>query len=152
MTSTMTMPMDSSLGSLSSPRRSKAASEISRTYKNARDLFLQRRLAEAFNSLKPLVTEESSDETSQDGTGHLKKRAPIANVSRSSRIKVWSLYITLLNAIAELDLEEGKDAVGSKEWKILTKKMQDGTIWDEVVNIGYGGMDGNVDADIVINL
>ena len=148
----MTIPMDSSLGSLSSPRKSKAASEISRTFKTARDLFLQRRLAEAFSNLKPLVTENHPNEASPEGAEGVKKPAPIASAGRSSRIKVWSLYITLLNAIAGLEPEEGKEAIRSKEWKTLVNRIRDGTIWEDVVNTGYGGLEGNVDADIVINL
>ena len=144
--------MDSSLDSLSSPRRSKAASEISRSFKHARDLFLQRRLSEAFSTIQPLVTETPSEIAPEEGQKEVSKSAPITSGSRSSRVKVWSLYITLLNAIADLGPEEGRDAFGNKEWKNLVTKAQDGTVWDDIVNIGYGGIEGDVDTDIVINL
>ena len=65
---------------------------------------------------------------------------------------MWSFYLTLLNAIAELGPENGKKEFGGKEWKNLVARAQDGTIWDEVVNIGYGGIEGNIDADVVFNL
>ena len=144
--------MDASLGSISSPRRSKAASENSKTFKHARDLFLQRRLSEAFSTLEPLITERRSEEKPEEGQEETHMLAPIASASRGSRVKVWSLYITLLNAIADLGPEEGKDAFGSREWKRIAAKAQDGTVWEDVVNIGYGGFEGNVDIDVVINL
>ena len=78
--------------------------------------------------------------------------APIARASQRSRIKVWSLYLTLLNSVAELGPEVGKKEFGGKEWKNLVAKAQDGTVWNEVVDIGYGGIEGNVDADVVFNL
>ena len=152
MSSTSTIPMDSSLGSLSSPRRPKAASEISRIFKQARDLFLQRRLSEAFSTIRPLVTETQSEETLEVGEKKPKKPAPVASANRVSRIKVWSLYITLLNAIAELGPGDGKAMFGSRDWNSLVSKAQNGSIWEEVVNVGYGGVEGNVDSDIVINL
>ena len=152
MSSTTILPMDSSLGSLASPRRSKASSEITRSLKHARDLFLERRLSEAFSTIKPLVTETRSEATPEEEQEEANKSAPVASASRSSRVKVWSLYITLLNAVADLGPEEGKDAFGSKEWKSLVAKLKDGTVWEDVVNIGYGGFDGNVDTDVVINL
>ena len=148
----MTMPMESSHGSISSSHRSKATSEISRSFKQARDLFLQRRLSEALSALQPLITESRPEQISEAGEQQAKRPAPIASASRGSRIKVWSLYITLLNAIAELGPDEGKSAFGSNGWSILVRKAQDGSIWSEVVNIGYGRAEGHVDSDVVVNL
>jgi len=141
--------LGSPVGSLSSSRR--GTSEISKAYKQASTLFLTRRLPEALSAIGPLITapqppEESMKEDDQP------KSAPVATASRSSRIKVWNFYLTLLNAIAELDPEEGKAAFGSKQWNSLVAKTQEGTIWEDVVNIGYHGIEGNVDADVVINL
>ncbi len=152
MSSTITMPMDSSWGSLASPRRSKAASEISRRFKQARDLFLQRRLSEALSTIQPLVTESPPEGVTESGEDQSKNLAPIACASHSSRVKVWSLYITLINAIAELGPDEGKNAFGSQEWWNLVRKAQDGSIWTEVVEVGYGGVEGQVDSDVVVNL
>lgn len=146
--------LGSSLGSLSSPRKS--SSEVSRTYKQASTLFLTRRLAEALATIQPLVTVPQSEEYPGGGTGEDEEKtiqqAPIASASRSSRIKIWSFYLTLLNSIAELGPDDGKNAFGSKEWSSIIAKARDGTIWDEVVRIGYGGNEGNVDADVVANL
>ena len=141
--------LGSSVGSISSPR--KAKSETSKAYKQAEALFVTRRFAEALASIEPLITppHRQSDTPDDEATADV---APIARASQKSRIKVWSLYLTLLNSIAELGPEDGKKQFGGKEWKNLVAKAQDGTIWDEVVDIGYGGNEGNVDADVVFNL
>lgn len=65
---------------------------------------------------------------------------------------MWSLYLTILNAVVELDPDEGKQAFGSQEWRSLVSKVRDGDVWEEVVSNGYGGVEGNVDSDVVINL
>ena len=141
--------LGSSIGSISSPR--KAKSEISKVCKHTETLFVTRRFPEALLSIEPLITVP----TPLDGTHHDEATpdvAPIARASTKLRIKVWSLYLTLLNAVAELGPEIGKTEFGGKEWQKLVAKAQNGTIWDEVVNIGYGGREGAVDADVVYNL
>ena len=137
------------LGSLSSPR--KASSGISKVYKQASDLFLTRRFQEAFVTIQPLITTSKPQSETSDDENETKP-APVASASRGSRIKVWSFYLNLLNEIAELGPEDGKAAFGNKEWKSLVAKAQDGSVWEEVVNTGYGGNEGNVDADVVIAL
>ena len=141
--------LGSSLGSLSSPR--KAPSGISKIYKQASDLFLTRRFQEALVTIEPLITAPKPQQETSDDENETKP-APVALASRGSRIKVWSFYLNLLNEIAELGAEDGKAAFGNKEWKSLVAKAQDGSVWEEVVNIGYGGNEGNVDADVVIAL
>ena len=138
-----------SVGSISSPRKTR--SEISKLYKQAEALFVTRRFSEALASIEPLITipQHQNDTTDDETTPEV---APISKASPKSRIKVWSFYLTLLNAIAELGPENGKKEFGGREWKNLIAKAQDGTIWDEVVNIGYGGIEGNIDADVVFNL
>ena len=124
---------------------------ISKTCKQASNLFLTRRLSEALQTLEPLFTQSDSQD---DATNGEKASTPalIQGATKTTRVKVWSLYLTLLNAIIELGPEEGRNNFGSKEWKSLVAKARDGTIWDEVVNVGYGGVEGNVDADVVSNL
>ncbi|CAF9934156.1 MAG: hypothetical protein ALECFALPRED_005871 [Alectoria fallacina] len=145
----MSRLLGSSLGSVSSPRNAK--SEISKVYKQAEALFLTRRFPEALSTIEPLITISQAQDGAHDDEATADV-APIAKASPKSRIKVWSFYLTLLNAIAELGPEDGKTEFGAREWRNLVAKAQDGTIWDEVVNIGYGGMEGSVDADVVFNL
>lgn len=52
----------------------------------------------------------------------------------------------------ELGPDDGKSAFGSKEWRAIVAKVRDGTVWEDVIQKGYGGSEGNVDADVVINL
>ncbi|KAI4250430.1 MAG: hypothetical protein L6R40_000028 [Gallowayella cf. fulva] len=142
--------LGSSIDSLSPPRQRN--SHISNVYKEASTLFLTKRLAEAFATLEPIVTvAEPSEDTAKD-EDETERVAPIATASRTLRVKVWSLYLTLLNAIIELGPEEGKQALGSKQWRDIATKARDGTVWDEVVQKGYGRIEGNVDADVVTNL
>lgn len=138
-----------SMQSTSSLRR--ANSQISKTYKQASTLFLTRRLSESYSTLKPLITASRPSEESSSDDGALEP-APIVNASRSTRIKVWSLYLTLLNSIIELGPEVGKIEYGVDVWRGIVGKARDGTIWEEVVQIGYGGVEGDVDAEVVSNL
>lgn len=141
--------LGSSVGSISSPR--KAKSESSKVYKQAEALFVTRRFREALSTIEPLITvsHPQAGTYDDDATAGV---APVARASQKSRVKVWSFYLTLLNAIAELGPEDGETEFGGREWRNLVAKAQDGSVWDEVVNIGYGGMEGNVDADVVFNL
>lgn len=67
-------------------------------------------------------------------------------------MKVWSLYLTVLNAILELDTDEGKQAFGTQEWRSLCTKVREGEVWEEVIRNGYHGNEGDVDPEVVINL
>ncbi|TGJ80335.1 hypothetical protein E0Z10_g8419 [Xylaria hypoxylon] len=136
----------SSLVSSTNPRV--APSQISKTYRQASQLFLTRRLPEALSTLLPLITPLTEG---SDANG-LTEPAPVVRASRATRIKVWSLYLTILNAILELDSEEGKDAFGTQEWRTLCQKVRSGDVWEEVVQFGYHGVEGDVDSDVVINL
>ena len=136
------------------------SSLISRTYKSASNLFLTRRLSECLQELEPIILPPSS----YHGDNHSENGEPqqlqpensepplIATASKSARVKVWNLYITLLNAIIELGPEDGKAAFGSARWRELVAKARDGTVWEEVVRYGYHGREGLVDADVVSNL
>lgn len=137
--------------SISSSSSRHGSSHISKVYKNASVLFLTRRLPEALSTLEPVLTvSKAAADTSEEESST--SAAPIASASRNTRIKVWSLYLTLLNAVVDLGPEDGKNAFGSKEWRAIVAKVRDGIVWDDVVRHGYGGSEGNVDADVVINL
>ncbi|KAL8704637.1 MAG: hypothetical protein Q9201_002223 [Fulgogasparrea decipioides] len=137
------------IDSLSPPRQRN--SHISKVYKQASTQFLTRDFTEAFSTLQPILNRPDPSEDAPAGDD-LERLAPIATASRSLRIKVWSLYLTLINAIIELGPGEGKAALGSKQWCDMAAKTRDGTIWDEVVQVGYDGVEGDVDADVVTNL
>ena len=142
--------LSASISSLSSPvpgGRNAAASHISKTYRQASTLFLTRRLPEALSTVLPLVSPPPSDDP--EGSS---EPAPVVRASKSSKVKVWSLYLTVLNAIVELDSDEGKDAFGTQEWRALCHKVREGEIWEEVARNGYHGVEGDIDAEVVINL
>ncbi|RYP31138.1 hypothetical protein DL767_005891 [Monosporascus sp. MG133] len=141
--------LSNSISSLASSTSSRpSSSSISKTYRQASQLFLTRRLPEALSTVQPLITPPAED---ADRSGHTEP-APVARASRSTRIKVWSLYLTILNAILELEPDEGKDTFGVQEWRALCSKVRDGDVWEEVVQFGYHGVEGDVDSDVVINL
>ncbi|KAL4998576.1 hypothetical protein BDV10DRAFT_71255 [Aspergillus recurvatus] len=121
----------------------------SRTYKKASQLFLTRRLQEALVSLEPVITAKSNDDDQEVNGASL---PPIATVPATWRIKIWNLYITLLSAIIDLGPEEGKKTVGQKEWKDISTQVRDGGIWERVVQIGYQGREGSIDAEVIYNL
>jgi hypothetical protein len=134
--------------SISGPSSRAQSSQVAKTYRQAANLFLTRRLPESLSTIEPIISPQSPDGVVSSENA----LAPIALASRSSRIKVWSFYLTFLNSVVELGPEEGKHAFGSTKWKALVAKARDGTVWDDIVRDGYGGIEGNVDADVVVNL
>jgi hypothetical protein len=143
--------LSSSISSLSTSRQQ--SSQIAKAYRQAAQLFLTRRLPEALSTIEPIITPAPIEDANGAGDGgELGGHAPIATASRGTRIKVWSFYLTFLNAVVELGAEEGKHAFGSARWKQLVARCRDGSVWDEVVRDGYAGVEGDVDADVVVNL
>ncbi|KAI4737623.1 hypothetical protein E4T50_11890 [Aureobasidium sp. EXF-12298] len=142
--------LTSSISSLSSARAQ--SSQIARTYRQAAQLFLTRRLYEALSTIDPIISPEAPESPFQqnDHTDH--HAAPVAFASKTSRVKVWSFYLTLLNAIIDLGPEEGKLIFGSTKWRELASYARQGTIWELVVKQGYQGNEGAVDAEVVVNL
>lgn len=139
--------LSSSISSLSSVSQRHSPNSTSKAYRQASTLFLTRRLPEALSTVLPLVTPPPPEHE-----GAAAEPAVVARSSRTTRVKVWSLYLTILNAIVELEPEEGKDAFGAQEWRSLCSKVRDGGVWEEVVQNGYHGVEGDVDSDVVINL
>lgn len=141
--------LSSSISSISSATSSRqASSQISKIYRQSSTLFLTRRLPESLSTILPVIQPPLADGTSESSG----EAAPIVRASRSTRIKVWSLYLTILNAVLELDPDEGKISFGSSEYRALVNKVRDGEVWEEVVQNGYGSIEGDVDAEVVINL
>lgn len=141
--------MSSSQSQLSSTPRLSPSKLRSQTYKKASQLYLTRRLQEALSALEPVISPQTNDEQQPNGDESVPL---IATASSNWRIKVWNLYVTLLSAIADLGPEEGKNEFGQKEWKAISSSVRDGTIWETVVQAGYKGLEGSVDAEVVYNL
>jgi hypothetical protein len=139
--------LSSSISTLNTSSTRQASSQISKIYRQASTLFLTRRLPESLSTILPVITPAAPDDTNANS-----EPAPISRASRTTRIKVWSLYLTILNAVVELAPDEGKQAFGSSEWRGLVTKVREGEVWEEVVKNGYGGVEGDVDSDVVINL
>ncbi|KAF2197943.1 hypothetical protein GQ43DRAFT_402001 [Delitschia confertaspora ATCC 74209] len=142
--------LSSSISSMSSSRHQ--SSQIAKAYRQAAQLFLTRRLPEALSTIEPIITPPDQDHLNGSGNDDVLPYAPVASASKSTRIKVWSFYLTFLNSVVELGAEEGKNAFGSTRWKALVSKCRDGSIWEDVVRDGYAGVEGDVDAEVVINL
>ncbi|RMZ85739.1 hypothetical protein DV737_g436, partial [Chaetothyriales sp. CBS 132003] len=118
--------LSSSHHSLSNSK--KASSEISKTYKHASELYLTRQLAEAHHALQSVIKPPRPDD--------------------DQRIKVWSLYAALLNAIVDLGPDQGKQEFGQKRYRDLVRLVQSGDVWEQVVNDGYRGREESVDAEV----
>lgn len=154
--STMTQSTSSSQY-LSSTRNSltpskRASSETSKVYKHASQLYLTRRLHDAYEVLQPLITPSSQPNGHAQSDDETPPQAPIASATTSQRIKIWSLYITLLNAIVDLGLEEGGNDFGPKVYRSIVKNVRKGGIWEQVIRDGYRGREGSVDTEVVYNL
>lgn len=153
-TQTESTYLSSSITSLH--RSKKSTSEISKTYKHASQLYLTRRLVECYDTLQPVIRPPPKEEKEN---GHVSQsedeftpRAPIASASTSQRIKIWSLYATLLNTIIDLGDEEGKRDFGSTIYRDIVRSVQLGDVWEQIVKDGYMGREDSVDAEVVYNL
>lgn len=125
----------------------RTSSEIPKIYKHASQLFLTRRLLESYEALQPIVTPPSKTRPDDSPA-----QAPIATATTSQRVKIWSLYVTLLNSIVDLGYEEGGRLFGQKEYDEIVRNVREGHVWEQVVRDGYQGREGSVDAEVVYNL
>ena len=140
--------------------QSTQSSGIARTYKQASQLFVTRRIKEALETLDSLIQRTDSPHDDVNGEAFEQAEAqsqqqhpaPIASASRGARVKVWSLYISIVNEIVEMGSDAGKHTFGASRWKQYATKARDGSIWAEVVDVGYAGIEGDVDAEVVANL
>jgi hypothetical protein len=152
--------LTSSLTSLSRSRSSNNL--IVRTYKQATQLYLTRRFREAWDVLGTIVrgdqeegsnTANNYDHGDDTNEGGALSPAPVAQSSRGTRTKVWVFYLSLIHAVVELGAEEGgREFGGTENWRSIAKKAREGTVWGEIVARGYGGQEGEVDAEVVVNL
>jgi hypothetical protein len=142
--------LSSSTSSLSPNRRS--SSEISKIYKHASQLFITRRFPEALSMLEPVITPIKQTNGYKYGDEDSPPKAPIATATTNQRIKVWVLYITLLNSIVDLGHDEGRRGFGQARYKAMVNCVRNGDIWETVVRDGYAGKEGSVDSEVVYNL
>lgn len=160
---TTTSTLTDSISSLGSASPSRAPS-ISRMYKQASQLFLTRQLADAWTVLSPLVNPQPIQNGSSDGESRDYEPRQIATASKSARVKVWGLWIALVHEVLLLgdtegvivmqavEEQRGEGKSGAKRWKELARRVQEGGIWEDVVRVGYGGVEGAVDGEVVGNL
>ncbi|KAJ5098048.1 hypothetical protein N7532_005049 [Penicillium argentinense] len=130
---------------LSSPSPSSPASPTklcSKTYKKASQLYLTRRLPESLSSLQPIIAGESPQDEQYTNGDYVAAVAPIAIAPSTWRIKRNSRPWR----------RGGENQFGQKEWKNMATQVREGGIWDTVVQIGYQGREGSVDAEVVYNL
>lgn len=145
--------LTSSISSLSRSRSTNSI--IVRTYKQATQLYLTKRFKEALEALEPIVSPQGLGDGGAAGKaegGRDGGAAPVAQSSKRTRTKVWVFYLSLLHAIIDLGAEEGKRQFGAIKWRQLAAKARDGTVWEEIVQCGYGGNEGGLDPDVVVNL
>jgi hypothetical protein len=131
-----------------SPRSPSA--QIAKTYRQAVSLFVSRRFPEALSTIEPVITTvetQASDEAPKQTIP-----APIASASRGTRTKIWTFYLTFLHSVIQLGPEEGKHAFGGTRWKSMVARVRDGGIWEDIVQLGYDGVEANLDAEVVISL
>lgn len=105
-------------------------------------------------ALQPIVNPTGAQDGLQaaDDEGESHAQAPIATAPSNLRIKIWSLYAALLNAIVDLSSDEGKKGFGQAQWRSIVSQVRDGSVWEFVVQNGYQGREGSVDADVVFQL
>ena len=135
----------------SSPSSKRNNSLLSNVYKQASELYLTRRLPECLALLEHSVFPWRSADRNGDEDEN-PETSLIVGASRGLRVKVWNLYLTLLNDIVDLGVEEGRFVLGNKKWREIAALVQKGTIWDEVIKVGYSGIEASVDAEVVANL
>ena len=141
----------SASGPLLPPPVTTSPSELSYSYSEASTFFLTRRLREAFILLETIVFASSPyDEASPEVD--LCEPASIANASKSLRIKIWCLYITVLDAIIKLGPEQGRAIFGQQKWRTVVARVRDSNVSEDVVQSGYGGVEERVDIEVVVNL
>lgn len=126
---------------------------VARVYKQAFQLFITRRTSEALEVLQPILQPADSIDNSADrAIEEQHERAPVALASKNARVKVWNLYISILNSALEMGSGEGKRQFGAAAWMKLASKTRDGQVWAEVVQNGYDGKEGQVDPEVVASL
>ncbi|KAK6430453.1 hypothetical protein LTR95_013396, partial [Oleoguttula sp. CCFEE 5521] len=144
--------ISSSLASLS--RAKSTNTFIVKSYKAATQLYLTRRFKEAWDAIAPAVGAESWETSTgaKGEDGEAAEAAPIAQSSHGTRTKVWVFWLSLVHAVVELGAEEGKVEFGGELWKCIAKAAREGGVWNHIIARGYGGVETEVDAEVVVNV
>lgn len=125
--------------------------QISKDYDLAQGYFSSKQFREAYDILEALISTpkpEAGDVEDEASTG----KSPIATAKSSLRIKVWTLYFKLVDALIVSGPNECVAEFGRDKWRQITSRVLDSTIWKQVLQDGYGGILANVDAGVVGDL
>ena len=125
-------------------------SELGRVYDQAATYFITRRPSEALSLLCTAIFPAPVDHGEPLSFG-VAEFAPVAGAPRKLRIKMWSLFISCLDALARIE-EAGVQVARPTNHRDLVTKVHNGTIWDVVVQHGYRGQKDCVDAEVIISL
>jgi len=142
--------LTSSLHSLLEPTQL-SKKKISREYDLAQGYFSSKQFREAYDTLEALISPpkpKGGDAEDEASTG----KPPIATAKSSLRVKVWVLYFKLLDALIGSGPNEGVVEFGRDKWREITSSVLDSTIWNQVLQDGYGGTLANVEAEVVWDL
>lgn len=135
-------------GALTDGPDDSSSKRLEKLYRHAADSFLTRQYDVAYTILEPVVSLPAPKSKVHPAP----EVARMAEASKSLRIKIWCLYLTLLQAIIIRDMEDRDHIGGHREFRSFYAKIQDGHIWDEVVSVGYDGVEERVDIEVVISL
>jgi len=102
---------------------------VSRAYSTSSQQFLTKQLPQAFLTIRPYLSSSS--------------------VSYSWKVKIWKLYITILDTAAKASQEEGKKVWGRGEWLRVMRLAKYNAVWDECEH-AFGQND--MDLDVVTAL
>lgn len=146
--------LSNSFAALASERSTNSL--VSRTYKQASHLFLTKQFQEALEAIEPVLLPQSAETSpfvnGDDTATGAQQQALVAACTAGTRTKVWVFYTSLLHSIISMGYDQGKLVFGSSDWQRIVAKVQDGSVWDEVVQNGYDGVEGRLDTEVVINL
>ena len=131
-----------------------AQPDMSNPFKHASELFLTRRFTEAYEVIDTLVSSPKHESDSYDQhDSDEPPQAPVANLKTDTRrIKIWVLYISILNAIVDLGEHEGAQKLGEARYQEIARQVRSGGVWDKVKRDGYHGELSAVDPEVAFNL
>ncbi|OLL23261.1 hypothetical protein NEOLI_000851 [Neolecta irregularis DAH-3] len=102
---------------------------VSRAYSTSSQQFLTKQLPQSFLTIRPYLSSSSA--------------------SYSWKVKIWKLYITILDTAAKASQEEGKKVWGRGEWSRVMRLAKYNAVWDECEQ-AFGQND--MDLDVVTAL